>query len=156
MQAIQVRYLGWENLLEENMATPSSILAWRIPWTEEPGGLQSMGLQRVIHSLSDWAHSTEIPLGFREGPSGWWRLGSLGRWWNFFQGSTFIFFQFSSKNSGQFQQSGRAASSQIHLLGLDLKPKCLWNINQGHCHAFSWHGFWYWLSLWEFTLFLCI
>ena len=39
--------LGGEDLLEEGMATHSSILAWRIPWTEEPGRLQSMGLQRV-------------------------------------------------------------------------------------------------------------
>ena len=41
--------LGWEDLLEKGMATHSSILAWRIPWTEEPGGLQSMGSQRVRH-----------------------------------------------------------------------------------------------------------
>ena len=40
---------GQEDLLEEGMATHSSILAWRIPWTEEPGGLQSMGSQRVRH-----------------------------------------------------------------------------------------------------------
>ena len=40
---------GWEDALEEYMATHSSILAWRIPWTEEPGGLQSMGSQRVRH-----------------------------------------------------------------------------------------------------------
>ena len=39
--------LGWEDPLEEGMATPSSILAWRILWTEEPGGLQSIRLQRV-------------------------------------------------------------------------------------------------------------
>ena len=39
-----VRFLGWEDPLEEGMATHSSILAWRIPWTEEPGGLQSKGL----------------------------------------------------------------------------------------------------------------
>ena len=44
-----VQSLGWEDPLEEGMATHSSILAWRIPWTEEPGGLQSMGLQRVGH-----------------------------------------------------------------------------------------------------------
>ena len=50
MQETQVLSLGWEDLLEEDMATPSSILAWRIPWTEEPGGLQSMGLQRVGHN----------------------------------------------------------------------------------------------------------
>ena len=41
--------VGREDLLEEEMATHSSILAWRIPWGEEPGGLQSMGLQRVGH-----------------------------------------------------------------------------------------------------------
>ena len=44
-----VRSLGWEDPLEKEMATHSSILAWRIPWTEEPGGLQSMGSQRVRH-----------------------------------------------------------------------------------------------------------
>ena len=44
-----VQSLGWEDALEESMATHSSILAWRIPWTEEPGGLQSMWSQRVGH-----------------------------------------------------------------------------------------------------------
>ena len=44
-----VRSLSREDPLEKEMATHSSILAWRIPWTEEPGGLQSMGLQRVGH-----------------------------------------------------------------------------------------------------------
>ena len=47
MQEIWVWSLGWEESLEEEMATHSSILAWRIPWTEEPGGLQAMGSQRV-------------------------------------------------------------------------------------------------------------
>ena len=42
-----VRSLGWEDSLEKEIATHCSILAWRIPWTEEPGGLQSIGLQRV-------------------------------------------------------------------------------------------------------------
>ena len=46
---IWVRSLGWEDPLEEGMATQSSILAWRISKTEEPGGLQSLGLQRVEH-----------------------------------------------------------------------------------------------------------
>ena len=41
--------LGWDDLLEDGMATHSSILAWEIPWTKEPGGLQPMGLQRVRH-----------------------------------------------------------------------------------------------------------
>ena len=45
----QVQSLGWEDLLEKEMATHSSILAWKIPWMEEPGRLQSMGLQRVGH-----------------------------------------------------------------------------------------------------------
>ena len=49
MQETRVRSLGWEDPLEEGMATHSSILAWRIPWTEEPDGLQSMGLQRAGH-----------------------------------------------------------------------------------------------------------
>ena len=47
MQKTWVRSLSWEDSLEKEMATHSSILAWRIPWTEEPGGLQSMGSQRV-------------------------------------------------------------------------------------------------------------
>ena len=46
---VWVRSLGQEDPLEEEMATHSSILAWRTPWTEEPGGLQSMGPQRVGH-----------------------------------------------------------------------------------------------------------
>ena len=50
-----VQSLSQEDPLEEGMATHSSILVWRIPWTEEPGGLQSMGLQKVRH---DWATDT--------------------------------------------------------------------------------------------------
>ena len=49
MQEIWIRPLDWEDPLNKGMATHSSILAWRIPWTEEPGGLQSLGLQRVGH-----------------------------------------------------------------------------------------------------------
>ena len=49
MQETQVRFLCWEDPLEEEMATHSSTLAWRIPWTEKPGGLQSVGSQRVGH-----------------------------------------------------------------------------------------------------------
>ena len=49
MRETQVRSLGREDPLEKEMATPSSIHAWKIPWTEEPGGLQSMGSQRVGH-----------------------------------------------------------------------------------------------------------
>ena len=49
VQETQVRSLGWDDPLKKGMATQSSILAWRSPWTGEPGGLQSMGLQRVGH-----------------------------------------------------------------------------------------------------------
>ena len=47
IQETQLQFLGWEDPLEKGMATYSSIFAWRIPWTEEPGGLQSTGSQRV-------------------------------------------------------------------------------------------------------------
>ena len=49
MRETQVQSLGWEDVLEEGMATHSSILDWTIPWIEEPGRLQSMGSQRVGH-----------------------------------------------------------------------------------------------------------
>ena len=57
MQEAWVRFLGQEDLLEKGMATHSSILAWKIPWAEKPGGLQSMGSQRVRH---DWATNAFI------------------------------------------------------------------------------------------------
>ena len=50
MQEAWVRFLGGEDPLEKGMATHSSILAWGIPWTEEPGGLEPMGSQRVGHN----------------------------------------------------------------------------------------------------------
>ena len=50
MQETQVLFLSWKNPLEKGMATHSNILDWRIPWTEECGGLQSMGSQRVKHN----------------------------------------------------------------------------------------------------------
>ena len=49
MQETQVRSLGQEDPLEKEMATHSSMLAWKVPWTEEPGRLQPMGLQRIGH-----------------------------------------------------------------------------------------------------------
>ena len=54
MQGTWVRSLGWEDPLEEEMAAHSSILAWRIPWIEEPSGPQSIGLQRVRHHLAQY------------------------------------------------------------------------------------------------------
>ena len=64
-----VRSLGWKDPLEEEMATYSSILAWKIPWTEDPGGLQSKGLHRVRHN---WAteHRHEHPCRWICTPSG--------------------------------------------------------------------------------------
>ena len=57
MQETQIQSLGWEDPLKKGMATCSSILAWRILWIEEPGGLQSMGLQRVGY---DWATNYNV------------------------------------------------------------------------------------------------
>ena len=54
---MQVLSLRWEDPLEEGMATRFSILAWRIPWTEEPGGLESMGSQRVGHGRGTNTHT---------------------------------------------------------------------------------------------------
>ena len=57
VQETWVWSLGWEDSLEKEMATHSSILAWKISWTQDPGGLQSMGLQRVRH---DWVTNTYL------------------------------------------------------------------------------------------------
>ena len=57
----QVQFLGWEDPLEKGMATHSSVLTWRIPWTEESSGLQSIGLHRFGHDWSDLART----------PGGW-------------------------------------------------------------------------------------
>ena len=58
-QEMQVQHLGWEDPLEKGMATHSSILVWRIPWTEEPDGIQSIGLKSWTQ-LSIHAHMTFI------------------------------------------------------------------------------------------------
>ena len=59
---IQIQSLGQEDPLEEGMATNSSILAWRIPWTEKTGGVQSMGLQRVGRNWVTKSASTHTPM----------------------------------------------------------------------------------------------
>ena len=59
MPQIWVRFLGWEDPLENGMATSSSILVWRIPWTEEPGGLQSTGGKK-LDTIEATEHSTNI------------------------------------------------------------------------------------------------
>ena len=66
-----VQFLGWEDPLEKEMATHSSILAWKIPWTKEPGGLQSMGSRRVQHN---WACTHTIYLYLLEITLSAWAL----------------------------------------------------------------------------------
>jgi len=60
MQEAQVQFLGWEDPLEKEMATHSSILVWEIPWTEEPGGLKSMGSKKSQTRLSDKTTATNL------------------------------------------------------------------------------------------------
>ena len=57
MQETRIQSLGWEYPLEKEMATHSSILTWKVPWTQEPGGLQSMGVTRVRHNLVTKPHN---------------------------------------------------------------------------------------------------
>ena len=61
MQETWVQSLAWEDSLEKGMATHSGIVAWRIPWTEEPGGVQSMGSQRVRHN---WATNSLLRIDY--------------------------------------------------------------------------------------------
>ena len=61
MPEIWVLFLGWEDPLEEGMATHSGILAWRTPWKEKPGGLQSKGSQRIRHNLATKHKQKQMP-----------------------------------------------------------------------------------------------
>ena len=61
MPETRVQFLGTEDSLKKEITTHSSILAWKIPWAEEPGGLQSMGLQRVGHDRADMHAMLERP-----------------------------------------------------------------------------------------------
>ena len=74
MQETLVRSLSWEDPLAKEMATHSSILAWRIPWRKEPGRLQSTGSQRVGH---DWATSLSLSLSLRKDQT---CVSCAGRW----------------------------------------------------------------------------
>ena len=61
MQEMRVHSLGWRDTLEKEMATHSGIVAWEIPWTEEPGGLQFTGSQRVRHDwVTEYAHTGDL------------------------------------------------------------------------------------------------
>ena len=80
MQETWVWYLGQEDPLEEGMATHSSILAWEIAWTEEPGGLQSTGSQSVRHDGNNWACAPGLPVTNHEpGLQDWPEAGSTSR-----------------------------------------------------------------------------
>ena len=63
MQETQIQSLGWENPLKKGLVTHSSILVWRIPWTEEPGGLQSTGSQRIGHERATIKDNMPLSLG---------------------------------------------------------------------------------------------
>ena len=94
MQETWVRSLVQEDPLEKGMATHWSVLAWEILWTEEPGGLQTMGLKRVRH---DWATNTythTLTHSFRKGhcPSGGWWDGPNFHW-HLFYGKSFLYCQ---------------------------------------------------------------
>ena len=85
MRETQVRSLGQEDPLEKEMATHCSTLAWRIPWTEGPGGAQSMGSQRVnmtkqLDNKALLKHWAERPEAGVKGPHGRWWTGGQGAW----------------------------------------------------------------------------
>ena len=85
MKDMQVRPLGCEDPLEKGTATNSSLLAWRIPWAEEPGGLQSMGSLRVGHyTVRDGTHTSCIR---KQNPTSWkvpewaqWAIQNIDLW----------------------------------------------------------------------------
>ena len=76
VQEIQLWFLGQEGPLEKEVTTHSSILAWNIPWTEEPGRLQSMGSQRVRH---DWATNTSLHVEYMYSIPTFWRVFIITR-----------------------------------------------------------------------------
>ena len=79
-----VQSLGWEDLLEKEMTTHSSILAWKISWTEEPGSLQPMGLQRVGYDWATYDYDYDDPGwdGWMASRTRWtWVWVNSGRWW---------------------------------------------------------------------------
>ena len=90
MQEMQVWSLGWEDPLEGGVATHSSILAWRIPWTEEPGGLQSIRLQRVTYNWSYWARTHVMVL-----PRQWPKQRTATIWAKDLQMSVYVIWRLS-------------------------------------------------------------
>ena len=115
-----VRSLGREDPLETEMATHSSILVWKIPWTEEPGGLQSIGSQRVGHGCSDLAqHCTAEP--WLNTSSHWKvKVKSLSRFLTQGLNSCFLFLQHWQVDSLSLSHPGSpwlASEIGLHLSG---------------------------------------
>ena len=75
VQEAWVQFLGWEDLWEKGMATHSTFLAWRIPWTEEPGEIQSMGSRRVGHDLRNLYAGQEATIRTGHGTTDWFQIG---------------------------------------------------------------------------------
>ena len=126
--------LGWEDPLEEGMATHSSILAWRIPWTEEPGGLQSMGSQRVRH---DWAYGIEVQFAIRRfspgcligtsNPCQWLKWNWLPQHLPFSMNTIHDYAFIQTKNLGSILSSFLMVTSKHQFLSI-LSPNYLPNL----------------------------
>ena len=161
MQDTWVRSLDQENPLEKEMATHSSIFAWEIPWTEEPGGLQSMGLQRVGHHgvtkqqqiVMKWLHFSpvisfvlistlsDVDITFNIAPA----FFAVISWYIFF---SFIFFKpifvfnlqcflfiFGNQN---IIGSCFCKNSMYRLQMGTCQERCQWLNNKGVCHLPLW------------------
>ena len=152
-QEMQVQSLGWEDPLEKEMATHSSILAWEIPWTEEPGGLQSMGLQRVVHDwvcmkvhvhmwlVAEWRMTQLWQRRDQPGCSGGWTLLNEGRLKPPMRG--FIWLQ------SNFRLLGLVSNSQdFYLARLNMKSFCLLNLYIGPDFSFFLSFFFFWGPFW--------
>ena len=136
MQETWVQFLGWEDPLAKGMATHSSTLAWEIPWTEEPGWLQSMGPQRVRHN---WA--TNILWNSGCGTRWfWWMLKIDNHWARLFHGNNWL--QIKESQSIYFQlmlhvHFGHAYCGWVAVLffiGLRLMMQCLSPVDYIACH----------------------
>ena len=140
-QEMQVQSLGREDPLEKEMATHSSILAWEIPWTEEPGGLQSMGLQRIVHDwvrmqvhvrtwlVAEWRMTQLWQRGDQPGCSGGWTPLNKGRLKPPMRG--FIWLRSSLRVLGLVSNS-----QDFYLARLNMKPFCLVNLYIGPGFSF--------------------
>ena len=123
-QETWVQSLGREDPLEEKMAAHSRILAWRVPWTEEPGGLQSIGSQRVWHNWSNLAckiRSTSLPLIFRA-PLSWTQtpIYSLFTPWSHLLFSMLEDFCFTAGNRAEYFLLGCNLCDKLATVSSDL------------------------------------